>query len=538
LIRNACLPLLGLLFTACAESQPPKPLAWFEDVECGLDFEHSYADERRYWMPETVGSGLAFLDVDGDGFLDLYAVQSGDLKSGGGSNRLFRNGTEGTFEDVTEIFGVGDRGYGMGCACADYDGDGDVDLYVTNLGANVLFQNAGGSFTDTTKSTGTGHTGWGTSTAFLDYDRDGDLDLFVTNYLNWAESREIDCSTTYSALDYCSPKNYNAPAQDVLYRNEGGTRFTDVTEAAGVVTFGNGLGVVPGDFDNNGFVDIYVANDLMPNRLWSNQGDGTFRDDALIAGCAVNMNGVAEAGMGVVAHDFQDDGDLDLFMTHLNAQSNTFYLNEEGSFVDETIALGLSSPSLQYTGFGVGFADFDRDGRDDIFIANGRVAAGTPTFDPLDIYAEPNLLFRGLDGAGFEEVSHCGLRKPVVGNTRGAAFGDVDNDGDIDVALLENGSRLKLLRNVYPSTGSWILIRALERSGGVAIGARVGVGEPGKERWRQIQPGYSYCSSNDPRAHFGLGAEKGTIGVRIQWADGQMQDYGSLALNAIHSLRR
>ncbi len=514
------------------------PSAWFEEVEAGLDFEHRYANERRFWMPETVGAGLAFFDVDSDGRLDLYAVQSGDILQQDGVNALFHNLGDGTFANVTKTRGGGDPGYGMGCAAGDTDGDGDTDFYVTNLGPNTLYRNDDGHLIDASLSSGTAHEGWGTSTVFLDHDNDGDLDLFVTNYLNWNAAREIDCSTIYSALDYCSPKNYNAPAQDVLYRNEGGGRFQDVTQVAGITGFGNGLGVAVGDFDANGHVDIYVANDLMANRLWANQGDGTFVDDALIAGCAVNMNGVAEAGMGVVAHDLQNDGDLDLFMTHLNAQSNTFYLNEGGGFVDETISLGLAAPSLQYTGFGVGFGDFDNDGLDDIFVANGRVAAGRPFFRPMDAYAEPNLLLRGLENGRFQEIPGCGLAAPVYGNTRGAAFGDYDDDGDIDVALLENGSRLKLLRNTLGSNANWIRIRVLEGSGGDAIGARVAIGPKSSRRWRHIQPGYSYCSSNDPRAHFGLGSSSKAIEVHVIWSDGTSHSFGTLSANRSHTLRR
>jgi len=550
--------LVALLPQGCDEEQEAAPVAstspspsretapafeapeviWFEEVDLGIDFTHRYADERRFWMPETVGAGLAFLDVNGDGHLDLYAVQSGDAEKGGGFNSHFQNDGKGGFADVTARQGGGDPGYGMGCAAADYDGDGDTDLYVTNLGPNVLFRNEGGRLDDVGSQSSTNHEGWGTSTAFLDYDSDGDLDLFVTNYLNWNASREIECSTIYSSIDYCSPKNYNAPAQDVLYRNEGGVRFTEATRDAGINSFGNGLGVATGDFDGNGHVDIYVANDLMANHLWANQGNGKFVDDALIAGCAVNMNGVAEAGMGVVAHDFQDDGDLDLFMTHLNAQSNTFYVNEDGSFSDETIELGLAAPSLQFTGFGVGFAYFYNDGLDDLFVANGRVAAGRPFFDPGDVYAEPNLLLRGVDGGRFEEVAGCGLASPAYGNTRGAAFGDYDSDGDVDVALLENGAPLRLLANVRNSDHHWIQVRVLERNESDAVGARVAFGSLEKPRWRYVQPGYSYCSSNDPAVHLGLGRDAGAITVRVHWADGEITNFGELEADRRHVVQR
>jgi hypothetical protein len=453
---------------------------------------------------------------------------------------LFHNKGNGHFEDITEASGAGDRGYGMGVACGDYSGDGYVDMFVTNVGANALYRNVGDrTFENVTATTGTGDPLWGTSAAFLDYDNDGDLDIFTTNYLFWTSTSEIDCNSAYSERDYCSPRNYATPTQDLLLRNEDGASFKNVSVESGIASkvFGNGLGVAPGDFDRNGFVDIYVANDLLPNRLWNNQGDGTFIEDALLAGCAVNMNGVAEAGMGVVAHDLHQDGDLDLFMTHLRGQSNTFYLNNKGSFIDYTTSLGLAAPSLQYTGFGVGFADFDQDGRDDIFVANGRVTAGTPSYDPNDIYAEPNQVLRNLSDETFEEIPDCGLATPLYGNTRGAAFGDFDNDGDIDVVCLDNGSRLKLLCNVA-SEGHWMQIRAINKAGNDDYGAMIRVGEGEHVTWRQVQPAYSFCSSNDVRAHFGLGTRSGPQKAFIRWADGTEQEFPGLEVDRVHVLRR
>ena len=518
---------------------------WFEEVgtSAGLAFEHSYATERRFWMPEAVGSGIAFVDADEDGFQDLYAIQAGDLQeTTSHANVFFHNAGNGTFEDTTDHVGLGDRGYGMGVACGDFSGDGKVDIYVTNVGPNTLYRNKGdGTFADVTEETGTGDALWGTSTAFLDYDRDGDLDLFVTNYLFWRAENEIACNSTYAQIDYCSPRNYNTPTQDLLLRNENGQTFKDVSVEAGFrngKVFGNGLGVAPADFDGNGYVDIYIANDLTANRLWNNQGDGTFLEDALLAGCAVNIDGVQEAGMGVIAHDFQNDGDFDLFMTHLRGQTNTFYLNHGGgSFVDSTTTLGLATPSREYTGFGVGFGDFDQDGIDDLFIANGRVTAGMPSYNPDDIYAEPNQVLRGIAGDSFQEVPDCGLETPVYGNTRGAAFGDYDNDGDVDIACLDNGSRLKLLRNVA-KTGNWMQIRALKASEADDLGAVVRVGEPDQAIWRQVQPCFSFCSSNDIRAHFGLGKRTAPQPVMVRWSDGVEQEFAGLEVNRLHVLKR
>lgn len=522
---------------------PSSGEAWFRDVttDAGIRFKHEALSERRFWFPEIMGSGLGFGDVDDDGYLELYLVQSGELgesSDNAQTNRMLRNRADGTFEDVTGSSGTGDQGYGMGCAFGDADEDGDLDLYVTNVGPNALFQNEGDVvFTDETEAAGVGEGRWGTSCGFLDYDADGDLDLFVVNYLNWSSDRELPCSSAYGVEDYCNPNNYNAPASDVLYRNEGGMRFTDVSEATGIArVFGNGLGLATGDFDGDGRVDIYVANDLMANQLWRGQADGTFVDDALLAGCAVALDGGVEAGMGVLAMDMENDGDLDLFMTHLREESNTFYLNEGELFIDNTAMMGLSSPSFPFTGFGVGAADFDRDGYQDLYVANGRVTFGRPLFDADDPFAEPNQLFRGVKGAGFEEVlPRGGVRPAIIGNSRGLALGDYDNDGDVDVAVLDNGGGVHLLENVLERQEHWIQIRVCTKNGRDAYGALVGVGDV-KRQWRQVQAAYSYCSSNDPRVHFGLGSASGPVEVEVVW-DGRKQRFGPLEIDRIHTLR-
>ncbi|MCH7813895.1 MAG: VCBS repeat-containing protein, partial [Planctomycetes bacterium] len=311
---------------------------WFEEVaeQSGLTFRHVRTPVVRYWLPEIMSGGAGLFDYDNDGDMDLYLVQAGDLdptatdKPG---NRLYRNRGDGTFDDVTAAAGVADTGYGDGCACGDYDGDGDVDLYVTNVGPNALYRNNGdGTFTDVTAAAGVGDPGWGCSAAFFDYDADGDLDLMVVNYVIWSIQAEIKCAIITGEQDYCSPSNYNAPAPDTLYRNEGDGTFVEVSEAAGLrAAYGNGLGICCGDYNLDGRLDIYVANDASPNQLWHNTGRGGFRDDALLAGCSVNANGTTEAGMGVAGVDLDNDGDLDLFMTHLRNETHTLYLNH-GAF--------------------------------------------------------------------------------------------------------------------------------------------------------------------------------------------------------------
>ncbi|MFT5050600.1 MAG: hypothetical protein ACI8QZ_002002 [Chlamydiales bacterium] len=546
-------PVTALLLTlgACSggESAPvqgSQETVWFEEVgeASGLDFQHVRAPETRYWFPEIAASGLAFLDYDGDGDADLYCIQGGDMAADPAqnlTNRLYQNDGNGNFSDVTDTAGVGDTGYGMGCSTGDFDGDGHVDLYITNVGANVLYKNNGdGTFRDVTDAAGVGHEGWGTSCAFVDYDRDGDLDLFITNYIRWSVENEVGCFSAYGDSDFCHPNNYNAPACDVLYRNEGNGRFVDVTEPSGVATaFGNGLGVTCGDFNLDGYIDIYVANDLVANQLWMNQGNGTFQNQALLAGCAVNQQGAAEAGMGVAAVDVDQDGDLDLFMTHLRDESNTLYINKNGFFDDRTAKSGLGSASVKFTGFGMGFADFDNDGVLDVYVANGRVGVRKPVFDEADGYAEPNQVFRGLGGGSFEEtLPRGGTAAPLIENSRGMAFADIDGDGDVDVALSDNDSVVRLLRNINDNANHWVELRVLDDSGADALGARVRLVCASQTFWRTVESAFSYCSASDPLVHIGLGARDGISEIEIFWPDGQQESFAGVALDRSHVLKR
>lgn len=454
---------------------------------------------------------------------------------------MYRNRGDGTFEDVTASTGTGDNGYGMGCACGDYDGDGDVDLYVTNVGPNVLYRNNGdGTFSDVTGAAGVGDSGWGTSAAFADYDGDGNLDLFVVNYIKWSPQGERECLSLFDQQDYCAPVNYSAPAPDTLYRNTGRESFVDVSGSVGLrEAYGNGLGLAPGDFNGDGRLDFYVANDVLPNQLWINTGEGRFVDDALMSGCALNHSGVAEAGMGVMAADVNYDGQLDLFMSHYRAETNTFYVNNAGIFEDVTATLGLGAPSFPFTGFGLGFADFDHDGNLDLFIANGRAALAEPINDWRKPYAERDQLFEGRGNLRFVEVSpRGGTAQELAETSRGIALGDLDNDGDMDIIVVNRGAKVHLLRNIASTRGNWIMFRVLNRRGGYALNASVRIRAGGDVQWRQVQRAYGYCSSNDPRVHFGLGSAERVDEVTVRWPDGREEEFGPFEAGRIHELRK
>jgi hypothetical protein len=535
---------LLLLATSCSPT-PSEPAPWFREValERGLIWTHVRAHERRTWFPEIMGGGVGLLDVDGDGATDVYLVQSGDLAQPDPDEtaHLFRN-QGGRFVDVTATHGDRAPGYGMGVACGDADEDGDTDLYVTCVGPNRLVLNEEGVLR--ARPSGVEDPAWGTSATWIDHDADGDLDLFVANYLRWAPELETECLSPLGGRDYCSPLSYGAPARDVLLRNEGAGRFFDVSEEAGLgAAFGNGLGVVADDFDGDGRLDLYVANDMMPNQLWLNRGDGTFVDRALLAGCAVNSDGAPEAGMGTAAEDVDQDGDADLFVTHLRDETNTFYENQRGHFRDRTAPLGLSVPSLPFTGFGLAFRDFDLDGRLDLYVANGAVTRNRVPWAGDDPFVEPDQVFQGLqepDGRQrFAEVLPRGACQPTFFESgRGLAAGDLDGDGDPDLVIVSSGGAVRLLENVAPRAGHWISLRVREASGRDALGARVEL-QAGPGRFhRTVNAGGSYASSHDPRVACGLGDREDPVTAVVTFVDGTRQTFGPLEVDREHELRR
>lgn len=519
--------------------------AWFEDVAAARGLVFTYASGQggsRKYMPEIMGGGACLADFDRDGFLDVFLPQGGKIlptDTPNPADRLFRNDGAGQFVDITASAGLTDTGYSMGCTVGDFDDDGWPDLYVTNVGPNALYRNNhNGTFTDVTVTAGVADPGFSASAAFVDYDRDGDLDLYVANYVGWTQGTELDCSTASGDIDYCKPTHYNAPQLDTLYRNNGDGTFTDASAIAGIdKTSGNGLGVVCTDVDDDGWVDILVANDENPNTLWLNQRDGTLRDVALERGLAYNSRGEVDAGMGVDLHDFELDGDLDLFVTHFAGELNTAYINQNGYFDDRTAQFGLSS-ALPYTGFGVGFHDFDLDSFSDLYVANGRVVIGYGDPYRTHPYAEPNQLWRGRQDGTFEEVMpRGGTSTLLVDPSRGAAFGDLDNDGRVDVVVINRDAPAYVLRNRL-STGHWVGFEVLGSNGSPAIGARLTTKFDGKPRVREVRVACSYCSANDPRVHFGLGEHTRLDSLDVLWPDGTRQQLGPFEAGRYYRVER
>ncbi|MHC5004908.1 MAG: CRTAC1 family protein, partial [Planctomycetota bacterium] len=404
----------------------------------------------------------------------------------------------------------------------------------------VLLANDGrGRFTDVTTRAGVGHGGFGSCAAFLDYDRDGDLDLFVGNYLRWTPAAELDCRNEAGEPEYCAPAAYAAPAVDVLYRNEGDGTFTDATAAAGLaVVAGTALGVVCGDFSGDGLVDIFVANDGMPDVLWVNAGDGRFDERAMLAGCAIDQDGRAKAGMGVCAADVDDDGDEDLLVVNLVNESDSFFRNEGGSFADDTALVGLAAATRRFTRFGLGLADFDQDGRLDIFEATGRVARGEPHYG-ADPYAEPNLLLRGGPDGRFHEVEpRGGTEPPLAATARAAALGDVDGDGAIDVLVVNRDGPAHLLLNRAPARGGWIMFRVIDETGRDSIGARLAADVGDRRVHRTVRTASGYLAAHDPRVHLGTGSHEAVRRVTVRWPDGAEEHFGDHAAGAVVELRR
>ena len=529
----------------------PAPAPAFEDVTAKLGLPTNFPTwpDGTYATPETTGGGVAVFDFDGDGRLDIYQVRQpppGSPKEPA-PNRLFRQEDDGTFAEVPEAAGLNDPGFGHGVAVGDYDNDGDADVYVTNFGRNVLYRNDGnGTFSNATDVAGLAQDRdyWSSSAAFFDYDRDGHLDLFVCHFADF--DPEQVCNGADGKREYCGPSRFKGVPQ-ALYHNNGDGTFTDVTAKAGISYPGRAWGVVCADLTGDGLVDIYVANDEEQQNLYVNRGDGTFADEAIDRGVAFSGLGKPEAGMGVAVADLLNDGRLALFITHFRDEKNTLYMPTEaaGYYADRSAAGGMAMTDLPYTGWGTGFFDYDLDGMLDVAVVNGAVARGRvhpkASLTPFwNAYAETNLLFRGQGAARFADAG------PVAGrdftsrpeNTRGLALGDLDNDGRIDLVTNTIDNRLRVYRNVAPADGRhWLSVRALT-SKRDALGATVHVTAGNVTRSRVVQSAYSYCSSNDPRAHFGLGDAAAVDRLEVTWPDGRREAFDPPPIDRVVTLRQ
>jgi hypothetical protein len=564
LAAAAVLALVGALGSAAQTPQvgdgPGEPTAEvFVDVAAaaGLDFAHFNGMSGELYFVEMNGAGAAMFDFDRDNDLDLYLVQGAML---GGKeiaeatlppraplplrDRLFRNelvpSGELRFTDITAESGIDAHGYGMGVATGDVDNDGWTDLYVTNFGSNQLWRNNGdGTFRDITATAGVDDDRWSVPATFLDYDRDGWLDLFVGNYVDFTVAGHQTCLTAGGARDYCGPMAYHSET-DRLFRNlgaaaDGDVRFGDYSARAGLRSMpGATLGALAGDFNGDGWPDIYVANDQMRNFMWFNPasaaGTESFREEALMAGTAVNEEGQPEGSMGVDAADVDNDGDEDLFMTHISRETNTLYLNDgSGFFADATIATELGPASWEYTGFGTSFVDYDNDSLLDLLVVNGAVRlleAQVHDNDPHPL-RQRNLLFHNLGGR-FDEVSEgSGPLFELAEVSRGAAFGDIDNDGDTDVLVTHNAGSARLLINTVGQDSHWLGLDLRATGGGrVMLGARVAVRRRGRPTlWRTARSGGSYASAGDPRVLVGLGEAPAVSAVEVYWPDGRVESW-------------
>jgi enediyne biosynthesis protein E4 len=542
--RRGRVCLVGALLAAVPALAAP---ARFVEVtlEAGIDFRYVNGATEHKYLPECMGSGAAFFDYDSDGHLDLFIVNGAYLDQAPPGDppvdALYRNRGDGTFADVTRTAGVGDPGYGMGAAVGDYDNDGDPDLYVTNYGPNTFYRNQGdGTFADVTRTTGTGDAGWGTNAAFVDYDRDGDLDLYVANYMDFLLENNQECRQG-KARAYCAPTTY--PGQSgALYRNRGDGTFADVTRQAGLYsTAGRQLGAVFGDYDNDGDPDLFVANDKTPNFLFRNEGNGTFAEVSTVAGVAYNENGMAESAMGADWGDSDNDGYLDLIVATFQWPPNTLYHNEgDGFFMDATDASGIGRE--RYPGLGMAplFLDYDNDGHLDLFVANGHLDPNVQEYDPAATYAQKNQLFRNQGDGTFAEITdQAGPGLQLERVSHGAAYGDYDNDGDVDIFVSDSDTpHCTLLRNDGGSASHYLMIRTVgSTSNRDGIGTRIEVKAGDLTQIREVRSTSGYLSASDLRVHFGLGPRARADRVELRWPSGAVQVLQDVAADQLLVVR-
>ena len=519
------------LLTVCgalASGQAPK----FKDITAaaGIKFTHNSGRAGKKYLPETMGSGCAFLDVDGDGWQDILLLNSKDWTPRGrrSLSALYKNNKNGTFTDITRGSGLDIEMYAMGVAVADYDNDGRDDVYITAIEGDRLFHNEGnGKFRDVTKESGIVNASFASSAAFLDYDRDGKADLVVANYVQWTAKGDLWCSLDGATKSYCTPESYKGYSSK-LYRNLGGGKFQDVTKAAGLGEANSkALGIATFDVNNDGWVDIFMANDTQPNKLYRNNKNGTFTEEAVAAGVAFGEDGVARGAMGVDFADYDRSGRMHLLVGNFSNQMLGLYHNEgTGLFVDEAPRSAVGRSSLLSLAFGVFFFDYDLDGNPDIFAANGHIDEEIGRVQPKVQYRQPPLLFRNLGKGKFEDVSKqagAEMQRAIV--ARGAAYADIDHDGDLDVLITTNHGPAYLYRNDTAAGNHWITVKLTgTKTNRSALGAvaRIQSAQTGKQ-WQMVHSGSSYCSQSDLALTFGLGKDTSVATIEIEWPGGAKQ---------------
>jgi enediyne biosynthesis protein E4 len=551
--RRELLKSVGAAFLAGSAARKPSPAGGavtFVDVarSAGISFQHDNAASPEKYLIETMGSGCGWIDYDQNGLLDLYLVNGAATrlytpKHSLGS-ALYRNNGDGTFSDMTAKAGVGAQGlFGMGVAVGDYDNDGFPDLLVLGYGRCILYRNNGdGTFADVTAKAGVANSGrWASSAAWFDYDNDGQLDLVITNYVDWSPENNFWCGEHGPGMrSYCHPDNFLGEASALFHNNGDGT-FTDVSKSSGVgLKPGNGLGVVTFDYDNDGWQDIFIANDSMPNFLFHNNRDGTFKEVGYAAGVAVSMDGTQEAGMGTDAGDAMGNGRMDLIVTHLDLQLARLYENmADGTFDDATLRSKIAYATFHMSGFGTRFMDYDNDGARDIFMANGHILDNIERFHSDVHYAEPKMMFRNTGHGIFENVSdQLGPDFQLPRVSRGAAIADFDNDGDLDILVNNNGQAPQLLRNDGGNANHWLEIFLIgTKSNRDGVGARVTVSAGELVLYDQRKGGMSYQSAQDPRIHLGLGQHLMVDAVEIIWPSGTVTKLASLKSDQIISVK-
>jgi enediyne biosynthesis protein E4 len=533
LLRNAALTGSALILPQGAWSASPKNRVTFTDLahSSGINFVHNNAASPEKFLMETMGSGCAWVDYDQNGLLDLYLVNGAATKVYTPSHplrsALYRNNGDGTFTDVTSKAGVGAEGlFGMGVAVGDYDNDGFPDMFVCGYGRCILYHNnADGTFTDVTSRAGVANTGrWASSAAWFDYDNDGRLDLAIANYVDWSPERNFYCGDRGPGMrSYCHPDDFN-PQPPTLYHNNGDGTFTDVSKSTGLgAKPGNGLGIVTFDYDNDGWQDIFIANDHMPNSLFRNNRNGTFTEVGYLAGVAVSGDGQFEAGMGTDAADTTGKGRMDVVAVHLDMQLARLYQNMgDGTFDDATFRSKLGYATFHMSEFGTKFFDYDNDGAVDLFMATGHVLDNIERYHADTKYAEPKLMFRNNGHGVFENVSdQMGADFLLPRVSRGAAIGDFDNDGDLDILVNNCGEAPQLLRNDGGNANHWLEILLIgTKSNRDGVGTRVTVTAGDLKLYDQRKGGTSYQSAQDPRLHFGLGSHVKIDAIEIVWPSG------------------